>query len=510
MNRIQVLVVVALFSIAIASCTTSQTALFPPLPPIEAHVISGQVAPKRSLASTTDESILEAEFQQIMSSDDVDKVAHKQVDRIARIFYRTQAFLNDYDAKIDEVSKQENPPENALQTDDAYARLIAAWGLREETLEKISYFYKRALETEMNRAGDTPVARSLQDRAMLMNRAIRNAALSASNSTNRLAKQDLLRELIRVNQDFRESLNTVTADGPTNKDLGQETNGAIAVLSEQLINNPKDMQSFYERNQRQLERETESSIKDAELTQEMERLVPDAKRHLAEQFEQRTPQSVGAVAPGLGRSGMMNGFEFSPGTWALTFDDGPHARYTPQALANLKASGMKATFFWLANNVSRMRSIVAQAKEVGMTLANHSYTHANLPKLGPAGLKHEIEDSTAVDVAAGFHPRFFRCPYGACGSQTSVVRQKIADLKMVSVTWNVDSLDWQDKNPASVYARVKKQMAVQKRGIILFHDIHPQSIAASKMVMDDLAAGQKKGTYRTVTIDQAFDELNKP
>lgn len=505
MNRIQVLVVVALFSV-IASCTTSQTALFPPLPPVEAHVISGEVAPKRTLASTTDESILEAEFQQIMSSDDVDKVARKQVDRIARIFYRTQAFLNDYDAKIDEVSKQENPSESALQTDDTYARLIAAWGLREETLEKISYFYKRALETEMNRGGDTPVARSLQDRAMLMNRAIRNAALSASNSTNRLAKQDLLRELIRVNQDVRD----LQPEQTVNKDVGQETNRAIAVLSEQLINDPNEMQGFYERNQRQLERETQASIKDAELNQEMERLVPEAKRHLAEQFEQRTPQSAGAVAPGLGRSGMMNGLEFSTGTWALTFDDGPHAKFTPQALANLKANGMKASFFWLANNISRLRSIVAQAKEAGMTLANHSYTHANLPKLGTAGLKHEIEDSTAVDVAAGFRPRFFRCPYGACGSQTSVVRQKIADLKMVSVTWNVDSLDWQDKNPASVYERVKKQMAVQKRGIILFHDIHPQSIAASKMVMADLAAGQKKGTYRTVTIDQAFDELNKP
>jgi peptidoglycan/xylan/chitin deacetylase (PgdA/CDA1 family) len=390
--------------------------------------------------------------------------------------------LNDYDAKLDDYAKQTNVAEGALQTDDVYARLISAWSLREETIGKVKYFYMRANEIAHADVGNSKAERDRQDRALLMNRAIRNTVVSSANSTNRLAKQALLKELLEV-----------------------QMNGTFR---HQILDSAQETSSFYERNKNQLARETENSRKDDEITREIEARAPEVKAILAEQYEKRTPQSVGAYAPGLGRSGMLNGFEFKTGRWALTFDDGPHGSYTPQALANLKAADMKATFFWIAQNVMRYPSIVQQAGEAGHTLANHSFTHANLPKLGPAGLRHEIIESTTVDIQHGYRPRFFRCPYGACGSQTSDVRQKIASLGLVSVTWNVDSLDWQDKNPQSVYARVKKQMAVQKRGIILFHDIHPQSIAASKMIMADFAAGQKKGIYRTVTIDQAFDELN--
>jgi|GEM_PF-562237 len=495
--------VVALYSLS--SCTTNQTAVIPPLPKVEAHVISGDMVPRRTIASTTDDSLLEAEFQQILASEDVEKETRAYVDRIVRVFYRTQGLLDDYDAKLDEISKQTNVSETALQTDDSYARLISAWTVREQTLEKIRYFYSRALEVEMQRGNDSKVARELQDRALLVNHAFRNALLSASNSTNRLAKQELLESIIEVNREFHDS--QAAQDG---KDIAtsKRTEALSRILEKQVIRDPAEMQKFYERNAKQLKRETENARKDVEIAAEMEKLVPDMKRHLSEQFEQRSPQAVGTIKPGIGHLGMMNGFEFPAGVWALTYDDGPHPLYTTRDLANLQAAGIKATFFWLANNVSRMHSIVHAAQEAGMTLGNHSYSHPQLTKLGPAGLTHEIDDAMKVDIEAGYTPKFFRCPYGACGSQSSLVRQRIANLGMISVTWNVDSLDWQDKNPASVYARVKKQMAVQKRGIILFHDIHPQSVVASKMLMADFTAGQKTGRYRTVTIDQALKELN--
>lgn len=489
----------------LVSCTTNQTAILPPLPKVEAHVISSNTVARRTIASTSDESILEAEFQQVIADEDVEKATQVYIDRVARIFYRTQALLNDYDAKLDEVSKQENPSEGALQTDDTYARLISAWTVREQILEKLRYFYSRALAIEMERGNDSTVAREMQDRALLINHAFRNALLSSSNSTNRLAKQELILNLIQVNREFHDAQ---VAQDVGAGDIVQRTDAFTEVLEKQIISDPVEMQKFYDRNANQLKRETQKARKDAELSAEMEKLVPDMKRHLTEQFEQRTPQAIGAIKPGLGRSGMINGFEFTPGVWALTYDDGPHPVYTLQDLANLKSAGMKATFFWVAHNVSRLHTIVKTVQDAGMTLANHSYTHAQLTKLGPAGLTHEIDEATKVDIDAGYTPKFFRCPYGACGSQSSPVRQRIADLGMISVTWNVDSLDWQDKNPASVYARVKKQMAVQKRGIILFHDIHPQSVAASKMLMADFTAGQKSGQYRTVTIDEALKELN--
>ena len=81
---------------------------------------------------------------------------------------------------------------------------------------------------------------------------------------------------------------------------------------------------------------------------------------------------------------------------------------------------------------------------------------------------------------------------------------------MIHVFWNVDSLDWKDKNPETILARVKKAMAAEKKGIILFHDIHPQSVEASKLVLKWSAT--LDGTpqaQRWVTIPEIVNELNR-
>jgi len=144
-----------------------------------------------------------------------------------------------------------------------------------------------------------------------------------------------------------------------------------------------------------------------------------------------------------------------------------------------------------------------------MALGNHSHSHANLPRQGAASLRREIVDSTATHRQAfGYKPTYFRCPYGACGGNGSNIRQMIANEGMVHIFWNIDSLDWQDKNPASIVNRVKRAMAVAKKGIILFHDIHPQSVEATKMLMDDWKPRLNSGDMRLLTIPQAISELN--
>lgn len=507
-SAVSLLSLIAFYSLA--SCTTNQTQVeLPHLPKVEVHITAGSNAAGRALASTTetDESLLEAEFKKILTSEDPAKSTMLYIDRIARIFYHTQGLLNDYDAKIDDLSKQDGVTSEAMQTDESYARLLSAWTMREEALTKIRYFYSRALETEMDRGNDSKAARERQDSAMIMTKTFRDALRSSSSSTNRLAKQDLISEVRQANAAFHDGQISQEDVAPEATKRAEKID---KMLQKQIFSDTDDLQNFYTRNSAQLQRETKRARGDSELSAELEKRVPEMKMHLAAQYEQRTPQSAGGgYAPGLGRKGMLNGDEFKTGRWALTFDDGPHPTYTPMDLANLKAAGIKTTFFWLAKNVEALKSVVASAKAAEMIIGNHSWTHPQLTKLGPASLNHEIVDSTAVDVSIyGFKPKFFRCPYGACGSQTSAVRQKIADQGMISVIWNVDSLDWQDHNPATIYARVKKQMAVQKKGIILFHDIHPQSVIASKMLMADFKAGQKTGQYRTVTIEQALDELN--
>lgn len=505
--RVSLVVVIALS--VLAACTSRQKQVeLPPLPAVEAHVISGEQVVRRTIASTTDESILGAEFQQILASDDVEGATKAYVDRYTRLFFRTQGLMNDFDAKLDAISKEAQPSQSALMTDDTYARMLAAWTMHDEAIGKLQFFYNNALVTESQNGDDSKMAQTNRANAALITKAFRDSLVSSPNSINRLAKQDLIVDLMEQNQMY---IAYQSQHGENVADLVQRVSDFNKVLKGQLLATGDDLTAFYKANGAQLARETTKALGDQEINGELERLAPDAKKHLQDQFEDRAPQALGAVAVGLGRKGMMNGCEFAPGYWALTYDDGPHPTYTLQDLANLDANGMKATFFWVAHNVVRYQSIIDKVRDDGHTLANHSYTHAQLTKLGPSGLVHEIDDALAVDIKAyGFHPKFYRCPYGACGSQTSTVRQKIADDGMISVTWNVDSLDWQDHNPQTVYERAKKQMAVQKHGIILFHDIHPQSVIASQMIQKDFAAGRASGQYHTVTIQEAFDKLNSP
>lgn len=216
------------------------------------------------------------------------------------------------------------------------------------------------------------------------------------------------------------------------------------------------------------------------------------------------------IFPSPGPSGNMFGKDFPQNTFALTFDDGPSERYTIPIINLLQSHRKKATFFWLAENVQRSPSIVSQVGAADMPRENHSFTHAQLPKLGADALAHEIIDSqTVLTSAYGEAPKFFRCPYGA-GLNVAPIRQMIADQKMIHVYWTIDSLDWQDKDPNSVFTRVKNQMTLEKRGIILFHDIHPQSVDAAELVLkysDSLE--NTHGRLRLVTIPEIVDEINR-
>ncbi len=210
------------------------------------------------------------------------------------------------------------------------------------------------------------------------------------------------------------------------------------------------------------------------------------------------------IQPSAGPGGTINGQNFPVNTWALTFDDGPHPKYTPAIFAHLQAAKKKASFLWLVECLEPNTELAAKAKAFGFPTNNHSWTHQNLDKAAPEVRQKEIADATTKETEIyGEKPRFFRLPYGA-GLSNQKVRQLIADNGMIHVFWNVDSLDWQDKDPASILARVKKLMAAEKRGIILMHDIHPQTVEAVKLLLDSAAP-----TQRWVVLPAIVDELNQ-
>lgn len=202
------------------------------------------------------------------------------------------------------------------------------------------------------------------------------------------------------------------------------------------------------------------------------------------QLESRSPQALDDLLPAADGRGNITGNKFPQGTWALTFDDGPHPKFTQGMFDALSQNGVSGTFFWLTKNIKIYPDLVKRAGNYRFNRASHSYTHAQLTKLSEAQLNYEVKEAFLdFTKVVGAPPTLFRCPYGACGGNGSLIRQKIAQMNMLHVLWNVDTLDWQDSNAQSIFARTQKQISVLGRGIVLFHDIHPQSVEATKLLI---------------------------
>ena len=150
---------------------------------------------------------------------------------------------------------------------------------------------------------------------------------------------------------------------------------------------------------------------------------------------------------------------------ALTFDDAPDDVFTPRVLDVLKREGVKATFFCVGNRIEKhpdvMRRIVAEGHVVG----NHSYSHANLPKLSDEKFREEIRKTDAlIRQFTGYTPSFVRAPYGNISEEQI---KWLASQKRKIVGWNVDSLDWKSLSREEVATNILAH--VKPGAIILQH-----------------------------------------
>ena len=114
----------------------------------------------------------------------------------------------------------------------------------------------------------------------------------------------------------------------------------------------------------------------------------------------------------------VTGLRFPEKSVLLTFDDGPSARYTPVILDILARFGVRGVFFEVGRNVGKAAAETRRVLASGQALANHSFTHAFLPKLDADGLNHQLADTNqALAAAANEKTVLFRPPYGARNEQ---------------------------------------------------------------------------------------------
>lgn len=180
---------------------------------------------------------------------------------------------------------------------------------------------------------------------------------------------------------------------------------------------------------------------------------------------------------------------------ALTFDDGPSARFTPKVLDILKKHRVKATFFVLGENVARNKDIVARAAAEGHEIASHSWNHPNLSKMSRAQVISQMDRTSAViREATGHTPTLMRPPYGA--TNRALGNMLMTRYGMASVLWDVDTVDW--KHPGVNVVINRAVRGARNGSIILLHDIHASTLQAVEGVVEGLLA---RG-FKPVTVSE--------
>lgn len=205
-----------------------------------------------------------------------------------------------------------------------------------------------------------------------------------------------------------------------------------------------------------------------------------------------------------------DGKEFlQDGEAVLTFDDGPNPETTPYILDILKRHNIKAMFFIVGHRLYShplAKDVLRRIAREGHSIANHSYTHPGMKGLlkisGPRAVLNEIASTQKANFnTVGFADPFFRFPGGTFND---TLQRLIKDNRLTNWKWNIDSLDYMDcrkldaagvrclekfttrEMASNAVSNVSKGLARYKKGIILFHDIKPQTVMALPKILNEM------------------------
>ena len=170
---------------------------------------------------------------------------------------------------------------------------------------------------------------------------------------------------------------------------------------------------------------------------------------------------------------------------ALTVDDGPNARVTPQILRILAQHCLKATFFLVGVYAKARPDLVRQEVEAGHFIGVHTWSHPdNLRRLSPAAAQLEISRGfdavNEVLAAAGPAARtqmtpFFRFP----GLNDSVpLRAWLGPRHVAVVGADFGADDWKGIAAAEIQRRALREAAAVGGGILILHDTKPHTAEA--------------------------------
>ena len=186
---------------------------------------------------------------------------------------------------------------------------------------------------------------------------------------------------------------------------------------------------------------------------------------------------------------------------AISFDDGPDARWTPKILDILKEKNVPAAFFVIGIDASQAPDLLRREFAEGHEIGNHTYTHPNftLDEISRTQIRWELNlTQRLIESTIGVKSILFRPPFGI-DHQPEYAEEVAAlpiaqDMGYLIVGQKIDPHDWEQRDGKQVPAQeivdgVLRQ--AEDGNIILFHDgggDRSQTVEALPKVIDGLRA----------------------
>jgi peptidoglycan/xylan/chitin deacetylase (PgdA/CDA1 family) len=182
---------------------------------------------------------------------------------------------------------------------------------------------------------------------------------------------------------------------------------------------------------------------------------------------------------------------------ALTFDDGPHPKKTPEILDILKQNSIPATFFVVGENAAENEEIVERIYREGHEIGNHTLTHKYLHDASIGVVEREIDLCDHVIFNhSEYNSIVFRPPGGLYDADLTTVCSKRG---YSVVLWSIDTRDWAGTSALDICKEIYNN--VEDGSIILMHDYvcgESHTAEALRIVIPEL----KKLGYRFVTVSE--------
>jgi probable sporulation protein (polysaccharide deacetylase family) len=165
--------------------------------------------------------------------------------------------------------------------------------------------------------------------------------------------------------------------------------------------------------------------------------------------------------------------------------------HVEEMLDLFEQQGVRVTFFldgkWLKKHHDLAKKMITLGHEVG----NHAYSHPDLRKMSVDRIQEEMIKTNELIEELGVKSVLFAPPSGAYDSR---VVQIAHQLKMKTVLWTLDTVDWKDPPSETIVERIVPKL--ENGALILMHPT-PSTVEALPSIID--GAHQKELMLGTVS-----------